>query len=251
MRALFTGTCAKELDRPEANEDAYAFSADLQHLALSDGASESYDSRLWSQLLTSKLAHDPHFGQEWIESAVFAYQSQHDFGTMSWSQHLAFDRGCFATLLGVEHDAINQRLKLLGIGDSVAVLLVGTEIVRAWPLDHPDKFKERPTLLSTLRTHNGFTQASDFKSIAYVEWDLTEFPETTLLCMTDALGEWVLRIAGSDPEKMAALLAIRTEEQLTALVVAERESKLMRVDDSTLAILKFDAGEIAVGVPNP
>lgn len=251
MRTLFIGTCAKEPDRPEANEDAYAFSSDRQYLALSDGASESYDSRLWAQLLTSKLASDPHFCQEWIECATSSYQGRHDFEMMSWSQQLAFDRGCFATLLGVEHDAVNHRLTLLGIGDSVAVLLVGTAIVRAWPLDHPDRFKERPTLLSTLRTHNGFTQAPDFESLARAEWDLSEFPEPTLLCMTDALGEWTLRIAGNEPEKMSALLAIRTEEQLTALVISEREAKRMRLDDSTLAILKFDAEKAAGGVPNP
>lgn len=250
MRALFIGTCAKELDRPEANEDAYAFSADQQRLALSDGASESYDSRSWAQLLTGKLADDPHFDQEWIESAISTYQSRHDFGAMSWSQQLAFERGCFATLLGVEHDATNRRLTLLGIGDSVAVLLVGAEIVRAWPLDHPDRFKERPTLLSTLRPYNRFTQAHDFELLARAEWDLAEFPEPTLLCMTDALGEWALRIAGNEPEKLAELLAIRTEEQLTALVISEREARRMRVDDSTLAILKFDAGEIAGGVPH-
>ncbi|GAP66860.1 hypothetical protein MBSD_n2175 [Mizugakiibacter sediminis] len=251
MRALFVGTCAKEPDRPETNEDAYAFSVDRQRLALSDGASESYDSRLWARLLAGKFADDPRFDQEWIESAVAAYQAEHDFAAMTWSQQLAFERGCFATLLGVEHDAVNHRLSLFGVGDSVAVLLVGVEVVRAWPLDHPDRFKERPTLLSTLRAHNEFTQAPDFGSLARIELDLAPFPEPKLLCMTDALGEWTLRMASDDPGRLADLLAIRSSEQLTSLVVAERDAKRMRVDDSTLAILKFGAGEDAVGLPLP
>lgn len=245
------GTCAKELDRPEANEDAYAFSADRQRLVLSDGASESYDSRLWARLLASKFADDPRFNQEWIESAVAAYQGEHDFATMSWSQQLAVERGCFATLLAVEHDTVNHRLALFGVGDSVAVLLVGQEVVRAWPLDHPDKFKERPTLLSTLRAHNEFTQAPDFGSLARAELDLAAFPEPTLLCMTDALGEWTLRMACDEPALLADLLGIRSKEQLNALVIAERKAKRMRVDDSTLVILKFDAEEDAGGVPHP
>lgn len=251
MRALFVGTCAKEPDRPETNEDAYAFSTDQQRLALSDGASESYDSRLWAQLLARKFADDPRFDQEWMESAVKAYQDRHDFAAMSWSQQLAFERGCFATLLAAEHDAVNRRLVLFGVGDSVAVLLVGTEVVRAWPLDHPDRFKERPTLLSTMRLHNEFTLAPDFGSRAHTELDLRVFPEPTLLCMTDALGEWTLRMAGDDPGRLADLLSIRSEEQLKSLVVAERELKRMRVDDSTLAILRFDAGEDAGGLPHP
>lgn len=251
MRALFVGSCAKEPDRPEANEDAYAFSADRQRLALSDGASESYDSRLWANLLARKLADDASFDQKWMEAAVSAYQAEHDFAAMSWSQQLAFERGCFATLLSVEHDEANGRLAMLGVGDSVAVLMVGSEVVRSWPLDDPESFKERPTLLSTLRAHNEFTQAPEFDSRARTELDLSALPEPTLLCMTDAVGEWTLRMAGEDPVRLAELLAIRSEEQLAALVVAERAAKRMRVDDSTLAILRFDAGEDAGGLPQP
>jgi len=251
MRALFVGSCAKEPDRPEANEDAYVFSADGQRLALSDGASESYDSRLWANLLVRKFAEDPHFDPEWMEAAVSAYHREHDFAAMSWSQQLAFERGCFATLLAIEHDATARRATLFGVGDSVAVLVVGREVVRAWPLDHPDRFKERPTLLSTLREHNGFTQTPEFDAAARINLDLESFPNPTLLCMTDALGEWTLRMAGEQPERLSELIAIRSEEELTTLVVAERAAKRMRIDDSTLVILKFDEGEDAVGLPHP
>ncbi len=249
MRALFVGTCAKDPDRAEANEDAYAFSTDGQRFVLSDGASESYDSKLWAQLLARKFADDPHFNLQWIESAVADYQAQHDVAAMSWSQQLAFERGCFATLLAAEHNVINHRLRLFGIGDSIAVLLVGLEVVRAWLLDHPDSFQERPTLLSTVRAYNQFAQAPDFGSSAQIDLDLTAFPEPTLLCMTDALGEWTLRMAGEKPDRLADLMAIRSEQQLQSLVTAERKKKRMRIDDSTLAILKFDAMENADGLP--
>jgi hypothetical protein len=248
MRALFVGSCAKEPDRPEVNEDAYAFSADGQRFALSDGASESYDSRLWAWLLARKLAEDPQFGPEWMESAASAYHAEHDFAAMSWSQQLAFERGCFATLLCAEHDEANRRLHLFGAGDSVAVLMVGSEVVRAWPLDNPERFKERPTLLSTLRAHNEFTLAPDFGSASRTSIDLSTLPEPTLLCMTDALGEWALRIAGQDPTRLSELLSIQSEGQLMALVVTERAAKRMRIDDSTLAIFRFDAGEDAGGL---
>jgi hypothetical protein len=251
MRTLFVGSCAKELDRPEANEDAYAFSVDRQCFALSDGASESYDSQLWARLLARKLADGASFGQQWLEAAVSEYHSQHDFATMSWSQQFAFERGCFATLLSVEYDAARGLLKMFGVGDTVAVLMVGSEVVRSWPLDDPERFKDRPTLLSTLRTHNEFTQAPEFDAIARTEVNLSALPEPTLLCMTDALGEWTLRMAGEEPERLAELLAIRSEEQLAALVVTERAAKRMRIDDSTLLILKFDAGEDSSGLPQP
>lgn len=251
MHALFVGTCAKELDRPEANEDAYAFSADLQRFVLSDGASESYDSRFWANFLVRKFADDPCLNHEWIESAVSKYHAEHDFNSMSWSQQLAYGRGCFATLLSAEHDSLNQRLTLFGVGDSVAVLFVGLEVVRAWPLDDPEKFKLRPELLSTIQAHNDFTLAPEFGSRALLELDLATFPKPTLLCMTDALGEWTLKMATQEPARLTDLLAIRSEEQLAALVEAERKAKNMRVDDSTLAILEFDTREDFGGVSHP
>lgn len=251
MRVRFEGSCAKEPDRPLDNEDAFAFSANRQRLALSDGASESYDSRVWAGLLARKCADDPAFGADWLESAVSAYKHEHDFAAMSWSQQLAYERGCFATLLSVEYDPDHGRLRLFGVGDSIAALFVGSTLSRAWPLDEPDRFKERPTLLSTLREHNAFTQVPDFDSAARLEVDLSGFSEPTLLCMTDALGEWTLRMAGKEPELIERLLAIRTEEELSALVVEERAAKRMRIDDSTLVILRFDEGEDRFGVSHP
>jgi hypothetical protein len=58
-------------------------------------------------------------------------------------------------------------------------------------------------------------------------------------------------MASEDPQRLLELLSIRTEEQLAILVVKERAAKRMRVDDSTLAILKFDVGEDVSGVPQP
>jgi len=251
MRALFAGSCAKELDRPEANEDALAFSLDGQRLALSDGASESYDSRVWARMLADKLAQDPVFSQDWLQAAVSTYLRKHDFAAMSWSQQLAYERGCFATLLAVEHYAECNRLVLFGVGDSVAVLFDGDSLVLSWPLDHPDKFRERPTLLSTLSAHNEFTQAPEFEARQRIVVDLGALRNPTLLCMTDALGEWTLRVSREEPHRLAELLAIRGEAQLAAFVVTERESKRMRVDDSTLAILRFDCGEDGRGLPEP
>ncbi len=251
MRALFVASCAKEPDSPEGNEDAYVFSADRQRLALSDGASESYDSRVWARLLAGSYAENPQFDQAWLQSAVAAYTRQHDFDAMSWSQQFSFERGCFATLLGAEHDAANRRLALFGVGDSVAVLFEGDRFAFAWPLDDAERFRERPTLLSTLSEHNEFAQAPEFESVSRLGVDLAAFRDPTLLCMTDALGEWTLRMAQYEPARLAEILAIRTEEQFATFVVTERAEKRMRIDDSTLAILKFDDGEDAVGLPQP
>ena len=63
-----------------------------------------------------------------------------------------------------------------------------------------------------------------------------------LVCVTDALGEWLLRQTQSDGDGLARLLALTTEEELIALVVEERAAGRMRVDDSTLLVAAFDQG---------
>jgi hypothetical protein len=251
MRTLFAGSCAKELDRSDANEDFFTFSADRQRLALSDGASESYDSRVWARLLAGKFVEHPAFGPEWIQSAIADYMLAHDFAAMSWSQQLAFERGSFATLLAVEHDAAAGVLGLFGVGDSVAVLFDGASVALAWPLAEPERFRERPTLLSTIRQYNEFTRAPEFEMMARATLHLSAFEDPMLLCMTDALGEWTLRMSREEPERLVELLAIRSEAELASLVSAERTAKRMRVDDSTLIILGFATGEDGDGLPNP
>lgn len=55
-------------------------------------------------------------------------------------------------------------------------------------------------------------------------------------------------MVGEEPERLSELLAIRSEDELKAFVIAERAAKHMRIDDSRLAILRFDEGEDAVKV---
>ena len=87
--------------------------------------------------------------------------------------------------------------------------------------------------------------------IARATLNLAAFEDPMLLCMTDALGEWTLRMSREEPERLVELLAIRSEAELASLVIAERTAKRMRVDDSTLIILGFATGEDGDGLPNP
>ncbi len=58
--------------------------------------------------------------------------------------------------------------------------------------------------------------------------------------MTDALGEWALKQALSGSNGLMELLSVETEEHLAELVLRERTTKRMRVDDSTLLVLSFE-----------
>jgi hypothetical protein len=240
MRVRFSGSIPKEPGSPESNEDKLAFSKDGSRLALCDGASESFDSKAWASILARKFVQEPKVDQDWIAAAISEYSSLHDFASMSWAKQAAFERGSFATLLGVEEDASHQSADILSIGDSAALLVSGESLVAAWPFSDPDKFRERPTLLSTISANNGFIGMGSFWTESGTTFHLGGVEDPLLVCMTDALSEWALRQALPGGQGIGELLSVSTEEDLRVLVERERAEKKMRIDDSTLIVLSFD-----------
>lgn len=249
MRLLFQGTCPKDPLVSDINEDRWAFDVTRRSLALCDGASESFDSSVWAQILADKFVLDPAVTSDWVACALAEYVSRHNFVNMSWSRQASYERGSFSTLLGVQYISSNKTIEILAVGDSLAVLADGSEMVSSWPYSDPERFKERPTLFATLREHNVFVSEAAFWTTHGRFFELGNLKSPRLICVTDALGEWILRHTQSDGDAVARLLALKTEEELVALVVEERLAGRMRIDDSTLIVAAFDLEEEPNGLP--
>ena len=131
-------------------------------LAVSDGASESFDSRTWARLLVARYMASQEVDPAWLQAAVADYDAVYAGAALPWSQQAAYDRGSFATLLGVIHDAANDSLEVLAIGDTTAVLLDGAHFFGSYPIQRAAEFEQRPQLLSTLAQHNAFVSQSGF-----------------------------------------------------------------------------------------
>lgn len=251
MKREFAGTCPKESQEPDSNEDQSAFSEDGARFALCDGASESYNSRLWAKVLAEKFATNPAFGPEWIAEALRDYIAEHDFKAMTWSQQAGFDRGSFSTLLGIEFDSERRTVDLLAIGDCVAVLVDGERFVAAWPFSDPEQFKEHPTLLATKSEHNAFVSELGFWTRSFKTFHLGALEAPRLVCMTDALAEWTLRGVRDGEPTLSQLLSLTTEAELVELVLDARATKRMRVDDSTLIVVSFPITSSSDVLPVP
>ena len=144
----------------------------------------------------------------WVGEALREYSFGHDFASMSWSKQAAFDRGSFATLLGVEWDAEHNAVDVLAVGDSIALLVSAGTMVESWPFSNPDQFREHPTLLATIAEYNTFVGESGFWTTSGVTFHLGAIAEPRLLCMTDALGEWALRQVLSGGDGLVTLLRL-------------------------------------------
>lgn len=240
MRVVFCGQVPKDPNYPEATEDAVEIAQDAGRLAISDGASESFDSKTWAQLLVGKFASSPGLNSGWLSEVVRQYNARHDLSTLSWSKHAAFERGSFATLLGLEVFPSNSAVDVLSVGDSLAVLLSSSEMIDSFPYKDAQHFQRRPELFCTNPSHNGFIGEPDFFSRHHKTWNLRQLEHPAVLCMTDALGEWALRMAQEDAPQWATLLSITDNAQLQSIVRSEREHRRMRVDDVTLVSIAFD-----------
>ena len=238
MKCEFIGTYHKDIGEPESNEDKHAVSESGFVIALCDGASESYDSRLWAAILADKYVANPCVTSDWVRQAVDSYSATHDFASMTWSKQASFERGSFATLLGITRNVEANTIEVLAVGDCIAFLTDGGNLIDSWPFKDPELFKQRPTLLSTLHELNQFASEDGFPANRSHTFVLEGLAAPRVFCMSDAIGEWALRLASeeSDVSKWDELLSA---EGLERIVVEQRQLKRMRVDDSTVVALSF------------
>lgn len=225
-------TIAKD---PEARKEDYLAASDrLARYSVSDGASMSFDSAGWAKILACRFVRNPCLSTEWVAAAIAEFEAVHDREALAWNSQAAFDRGSFATLLGVTVDDASDTATITAIGDSIAVLVRDSCVVDSFPLQSAEQFAADPMLLSTMGQKNAFVQDLLASGSTSRTWELD--PATMVLCLTDALGAWLL-CEGVVDERLAALRRIRRTRDLRDLVDLETRAGRMRRDDATILVL--------------
>ena len=220
----------------QKNEDRYHRSS-KGVFAVSDGASISFDSASWARILVRRFAQEPTFTREWLSGAITEFSKLHDRERLPWMQQASFDKGSFASLLGVQMLDEGRLLQIFAIGDSLAVLCDRDRIKCTFPYSTASQFEQSPQLLCTNPAENRFLDKIDLSYELHADWTFTGLERPALLCMTDALGQWLL--AWNDPEQspIAILRNIRTQGAFARFVYAERASGRMKRDDTTLVAI--------------
>jgi len=234
MRPLFEAQVPKLETAPHEIEDAACCWPQRGLYAISDGASESYHSASWARVLVRRFISHPELGAEWLAAAITEYNSGFDREAMSWSAQAAFDRGSFATLLGLSVSRPEERVRLLAVGDSLAVLASSGRLVASFPYERADQFTARPMLLSTLHERNEVLLRPASLQAMTAEWGLKGTVNPRVLLMTDALGAWLLE---APDERLGVLLGLSSAAAFADLVLEERTTQRMRRDDCTLLVL--------------
>ena len=113
------------------NEDFAAASDRKGIYALSDGASISYDSANWARILAISYVQSPIVTPQWIENAIEKFSALHNREAMAWMAQAAFDRGSFASLLGIRVYSLPETIEIFAVGDTAVALCDGDSIVSA------------------------------------------------------------------------------------------------------------------------
>jgi len=224
----------KREDQP--NEDSFHRTAKGVH-ALSDGASVSFDSASWARILVRHYARNPEFTHEWLSGAIAEFRKLYDRESLPWMQQASYDRGSFATLLGVRIVDEGRLIQILAIGDSLAVLCDGDCIKATFPFTAASAFTRSPQLLSTNPVGNAFLDEVDFGYDLVADWTFAGLKQPALLCMTDALGHWLLSQRDRNSSPISALRKVQTPRAFARFVHEERAAGRMKRDDTTLIAL--------------
>lgn len=228
------------------NEDSFQHSDRTGVFSLSDGASISYDSASWSKILVRQYGKRPSVNRSWFDEAKEAFGKLHNRDSMPWMKQASFDRGSSATLLGIEHIRETNKVKVIAIGDTLAVLCDGSKIIKTWPYSDASQFSDSPNLISTNPVENTLFSGQDILQEFIIEWSLDGIDNPTLFCMTDALGLWLLEQSSNDPSIASTLHSLGKKVDFEKFVLEQRAAGLLKRDDTTLLTLTIHEAPNAI-----
>ena len=241
---LQTFALPKQGHQPEEYEDAWACNTPATRLALADGASDAFESRLWAQALVQAFIHEPPAPHrdtllDWLVAPMQVWKAGIHWNQLPWYAEEKSRRGAFATLLGIsfawpvadgaEEAVAAAQWQAIAVGDVCLFQMRSEAVMVHFPVEQAADFGTTPPLLSTrleynrrsletLRTHEGECQQGDLFVLA-----------------TDALAAWFLRQVEAGERPWQCLMEL-TEDTFAALVAHLRQEGSMRNDDVTLVV---------------
>jgi len=234
---VLKATISKDVAIEGSNEDSSCLrlNASIPRAAVFDGASESYAARKWSNLVAEEWgrSHDKDWG--WIDRAQARYERSSNKSGLSWAQEVASDRGSFATVCYV--DIEGDWLNFCAVGDSCLFLIDGEEIIFSYPYVSETQFTSAPMALSSRIDNMKMNKDNLHMGMDRIRFRAVGTKQ--VLLATDAVSCWLL---ADDKEiraiRLGQLLNCRTPGEFKKLVLTERASKNMHVDDSTVVLLR-------------
>lgn len=230
----------KDSGYPEEYEDAWAVDTNVGRAAIADGVSSAIFSGHWARVLTAgAVAGPPDVASPefwtWLADRRREWAEAIDIASLTFFQRGKLQQvgGAFATLLWLEWRPDDDMLswKCTALGDGGLLHVRGGRLLTAFPIGAADELRADP--LTVASAQRPADQHLEFRSAEGVAQ-----PGDWLILTTDALLGWALRNyeAGLSPDW--AEFWDLTDEEFAGRVQNWRDSRAIRVDDTTLLMLR-------------
>jgi len=232
----------KPLEKPEENQDAFAINSDKGIFVISDGASSTPRSGLWSRILTQNFIKNEDIIRKsrtrgyskWLEESRKEWKEKAEIEKLPKIIQLKLEKskGAASTFLGCIYSKIKtkNKLKIFYIGDSCLFLIRNRRIVVYIPFKESEQFGSNPKVLRSLKEGGGENHLKT-KTIELKAND-------TIIVATDEVGQWILsrKEKGEQPWKKLENL---TEKKFEKLIEKMRKDKEVDEDDMSVIIFKI------------
>jgi hypothetical protein len=242
----------------ETSEDAWAVEAQSGLVSVADGASGSFESRRWAEVLTRSFVGGPPDGfsfgafECWYRPCMVAWEREvlgHQPAppatvaapvapvapSASWYSNAAAERGAAATFVGLAVCLVPGRpiWRAMVVGDTNVFQVRDRELIFVGPLTSTAEFTLHPTLLHSRSV------PVDPQSLVLLEGDYR--PGDLLLVATDAMARFMLAEAMDRPGLLGELCSMRSERFLPG---AARLVAGGRIDDDDLTVARVLIEEV-------
>lgn len=244
IRAFITH---KEAELYSDCQDRFSIKSDTKSVALADGMSQSYQQKIWAELLVDSYTSHSDFvpNKESIKELSKGWKEQvrqriDELKNKSASEYLiimnenalAMRKSAGATFLGIRFDGKKWTGDVLG--DSCLIELNGYRINRICTSQLGDEFDNHPDYFDSDDLKDG--KGTPLQ----IEGCLNQ--KTTIILVSDPFSDFLNEKKKEHNEDtfIKELLAVESHEQYESLVESWRSNYGMHNDDSTLIIIEDD-----------
>lgn len=230
-------------------QDRFSINPDTKSVAVSDGMSQSWQQKIWAQLLVNTFCSDTDWKPTlesarelspiWRKAVEEYIQSLRDTDAKESliyrnERNLAEGQSAGATLVGIRFKANNWTCNVLG--DSCLIAKIGGEYIFGTSQD-VEKFDNNPDYLDSASNKKG---RGTCKMLSEVMSSSNPF----VLLVSDPFSDYLLehKKIGDIDALANELLTINTHDEFEALVAKWRNAG-MHNDDSTIIIMEYDGAD--------
>jgi serine/threonine protein phosphatase PrpC len=247
----------KDVQDPNAYEDAFYVDADRGMAAICDGVSSALFSGRWAGIMAKAVVddtpdvNDPQAMETWLKTYRDAWSTSIDENSLAWHQKPKLLDGGATTLLWVKlaasgaNDGVARpyQVRTYSIGDCCLFHVRGGQVLQTFPIQQSSRFEDQPQVI-----HSVYKRA---EIVSFEAMETQCNPGDLLVLCTDAVAAWTMRQLESGGGVDWDSHWNTSVEDWQRWLIGLRENNQIRYDDSTMVLIRIGPGEPETTTPTP